>query len=174
MPSTINQTRRSLLVASATLPTLALAATGKSDAKKTHAHRAQVETVAVEQTYLKAQTGLYPDLVAYLKANWLVMDQQAVDQGFFTGYQLMINECTGLPDQSATLDQAKPKTEECKLTTDWQLVMVVSYPQAKGYDDPATKVAFDAIRRAHKEVLINGKNFKALGTIVQHQRYRLL
>ncbi len=161
MNETLNLQRRSILTATVAATGLApLAAIATTPAKPTK------KTVAIEQTYLKASAGNYAALIAYLKANWFVMDQRAVEQGFFNSYQLMTNECADANGES--------KSQDCKLTTDWHLVMVVSYPQALGYDDPATKAAFDAIRRAHKEVLIDGKNFKALGAIVLHQRYQVL
>ena len=109
-------------------------------------------TVLKEQTYLKAAAGERANLIKFIVANWFVMDQKALDQGYFTSYELL---------------------EDIDENKDWDLVMVVGYPQAQGYEEPATMAAFKAIRAAHKEVAIEGKSLKQLGSIVRHHRLRL-
>lgn len=114
---------------------------------------ARPSAVVVEQTYLKAEPGLVDSLTRYLVANWFVMDQRGVETGIFTNYAL-----------HQAMD-AEP---------DWDLMMAVGYPQAAGYADPATQAAFTAIRAAHREVLIDGRNLRALGRVVRQHRFRVV
>jgi hypothetical protein len=106
-------------------------------------------TVVVEQTLLKALPGKADALGRFLAANWLVMDQQALDQGLFTGFWLA---------------RSAPGFEA------WDYAMQVGYPTAQGYDDPATAKGFEAIRKVHKTVLIEGEGLAQLGRIVGSQR----
>lgn len=110
-------------------------------------------TVVVEQTLLKALPGKADALGRFLAANWLVMDQQALDQGLFTGFWLA---------------RSAPGFEA------WDYAMQVGYPTAQGYDDPATAKGFEAIRKAHKTVLIEGEGLAELGRIVGSQRLDLV
>lgn len=106
-------------------------------------------TVVVEQTLLKALPGKGDALGQFLAANWLVMDQQALDQGLFTGFWLARAE-TGFEP--------------------WDYAMSVGYPTAAGFEDPATAKGFEAIRTGHKTVLIDGQGLAQLGRIVGSQR----
>ncbi|WP_156445556.1 hypothetical protein [Blastomonas sp. CCH11-A4] len=101
-------------------------------------------TVVVEQTLLKALPGKADALGQFLAANWLVMDQQALDQGLFTGFWLA---------------RSAPGFEA------WDYAMQVGYPTAQGYDDPATAKGFEAIRKAHKTVLIEGVGSQRLDLV---------
>ncbi len=109
-------------------------------------------TVLIEETFLKANEGLRQDLTSFITKNWFVMDEEGVKQGIFTSYWLM---------------------EDIDENAEWDLVMAVGYPQAGGYEEPATKTKFNAIRAAHNEILINGKRLKELGRIVRHHRLKL-
>ncbi len=110
-----------------------------------------VPTVLVEQTYLKAKPGKRADLIRFIKANWFAMDQLGVERGLFTYYRLY---------------------EDIDNNADWDLVMAVGYPQAEGYEQPATKAGFTAIRKAHVEILVDGQGLKQLGDIVRHHRLK--
>jgi hypothetical protein len=114
---------------------------------------AAAPTVMVEQTFLKARPGTLADLQRYIVANWFAMDSAGVEKGIFTSYQLF---------------------KAIDANSDWDLVMVVGYPQLDGYNDPATQAAFKAIRTAHRELAIDGKTLKDLGEIVQHHRLQLI
>lgn len=114
---------------------------------------ATAPTVMVEQTFLKARPGTLADLQRYIVANWFAMDSAGVEKGIFTSFQLF---------------------QAIDANMDWDLVMVVGYPQMEGYNDPATQAAFNAIRAAHRELVIDGKTLKDLGEIVQHHRLLLI
>jgi hypothetical protein len=129
----------------------ALLVPGVAIARKPILHPAK--TVLVEQTYLKALPDLRADLTRYIVANWFAMDQRGFDAGIFTSFALY------------------EETEENK---DWDLVMAVGYPQALGYDDPTATSIFKEIRRTHKEVLINGRALKELGSIVRHHKLKIV
>jgi hypothetical protein len=129
--------------------TAALTTTAPATAAAT---KSSATTVLIEETFLKANDGLRKDLADFITKNWFVMDEEGVKQGIFTSYWLM---------------------EDIDENADWDLVMAVGYPQLGGYEEPATKAKFNAIRAAHKEVLINGNNLKALGKIVRHHRLKI-
>jgi hypothetical protein len=114
--------------------------------------RLSSNTVLYELTFLKAKPERREGMLRYIEANWFVMDKAGVKQGIFTSYQLL---------------------EDIDENKDWDAVMVVGYPQAQGYEEPATMAAFKAIRAAHKERLINGLALKDLGEIVRHHRLRV-
>lgn len=103
---------------------------------------------AVGVTWLKANPENAEMLYQYLSLNWLVMDQKAVEQGVFVAYQLLEN--SGDED-------------------DWDFLMIVTYKDDKGYN--GVKAEFDAIRAAHKEVLVDGKSLRQLGKIVRSTYY---
>jgi hypothetical protein len=107
--------------------------------------------VMIEQTYLKAQPGSRAALIRYIRANWFALDQKAVEQGLFTGYYLF---------------------ESMEEGADWDLLVMVGYPQALGYDDPVTQAAFKKISAKHKEVLIGGKGLKQLGAVTKSERLK--
>lgn len=106
-------------------------------------------TVVVEQTLLKALPGKADALGRFLAANWLVMDQRALDQGLFTGFWLA---------------RAAPGFEA------WDYAMQVGYPTALGFEDAATAAGFEAIRKAHTTVPIDGEGLAQLGRIIGSQR----
>ena len=111
--------------------------------------QAQAATKVVPRTLLKANPGEREALAKFIIANWFAMDAVAVSQGLFTSYRLLEN----------------PAADES-----WDLVVEVGYPTAEGYDDPATRAGFDAIRAAHTTVLIDGKSLRELGRIVGSER----
>ena len=105
--------------------------------------------VVVERTLLKSNPGERDTLARFIVANWFAMDALAVSQGLFTSYRLLEN----------------PEAEGS-----WDFVVEVGYPTAEGYDDPATRTGFEAIRAAHTTVLIDGKSLRELGRIVGSER----
>jgi hypothetical protein len=130
-----------------------LASAGGILTSPVQAKTAKAKTVLIEQTYLKAKPDLRADLTAYIQKNWFAMDQEGVRQGIFTSYWLM---------------------EDSDENADWDLVMAVGYPQLQGYEEQETTKKFMAIRAAHKEELINGRNLGELGSIVKHHRLKLI
>jgi hypothetical protein len=142
---TINLDRRHALAGAGAVAFVAtLAKAGESKAAAT--------TVLIEQTYLKASEGLKDDLRTFIEQNWFVMDQKGVDQGIFTSFWLMEDI-----DENAT----------------WDFVMAVGYPQLEGYENADTKPKFDAIRKAHVPVPVDGRLLKDLGKIVHHHRLKV-
>ncbi len=113
------------------------------------AQLAKSKTVMFEHTFLKAKASSRKDLARYIELNWFAMDKAGMEKGIFTSYHLL----TAMDESS-----------------DWDLVMVVGYPQAEGYSDPKTKETFLQIKAAHKEIQVSGKSLKDLGEIVQHHR----
>jgi hypothetical protein len=109
-------------------------------------------TVLIEQTFLKALPGLRQDLAEFITKNWFAMDQEGVKQGIFTSYWLM---------------------EDIDENKDWDLVVSVGYPQPGGYEEAETKAKFMAIRSAHKEIKINDRGLKDIGSVVKHHRLKL-
>ncbi len=128
-----------------------LAAAAMAPVATTATRGATPPMVLVEQTYLKAAPGKRAALIVYIKANWFAMDAKGRDAGLFTDFALY---------------------EDIDANADWDVVMVVGYPQGEGYEAPATKAAFAAIRKAHVEVPVDGLGLKDLGTIVRHHRLR--
>lgn len=94
--------------------------------------------VIEEWTFLQSRGQDPAALVAFLEANWFAMDRIARDRGLISHYRL----CSG----------AGP---------DWNVVVIVGYPQAAGYD--GIRAEFDAIRAAHRPV---GGPLASLGRIV--------
>ncbi|MEY2883778.1 MAG: hypothetical protein RL490_1502, partial [Pseudomonadota bacterium] len=99
-------------------------------------------TVVEEWTFLRSLDPDPADLIAFIRANWFVMDRVAVAQGLFTHYALYRSDDGG----------------------DWNVAVVVGYAQAQGY--AGVRAAFEAIRAAHVPVPIKGKDLKALGRII--------
>lgn len=110
-------------------------------------------TKLYEHTFLKAKPGLRTDLGQFIKANWFPMDQKGVELGIFTSYWLL---------------------EETGENAAWDFVMVVGYPTELGYGDPRTTELFQAIRKAHSEIKINGKGMRELGDFVGNHRLKLV
>lgn len=110
-------------------------------------------TPVVEWTRLKAKPGERANLAAFIMANWFAMDAKAVEQGLFTSYRLIGNPAA---------DGA------------WDLLVEVGYPTADGYDDPATRAGFAAIRAAHQTVAVDGKTLNDLGTVLGTERLIIL
>jgi hypothetical protein len=110
-------------------------------------------TKVYEHTLLKAKPGLRAELGKYVVSNWFAMDQKGVEQRIFTSYWLL---------------------EESGENSAWDYVVVVGYPTELGYDEPQTKTAFEAIRKAHVEVKIGGKGLRELGGVVGSHRLRVV
>ncbi len=105
---------------------------------------------AVELTFLKSNPGDRHRLKRFIEANWLEMDRIAKAQGLMSDYQLL----------DSNSDDGS-----------WNLLMVVTYPDERGYAGIAE--AFEKIRRAHTVVLIDGKGLRDLGAIVESRKLYL-
>ena len=110
-------------------------------------------TKVYEHTFLKAKPGLRADLGKYVRANWFPMDQLGLEQGIFTSYWLL---------------------EETDDNAMWNYVMVVGYPTTLGYGDPETTKKFNAIRKAHTDVKIDGRSMRELGDFVGNHRLKIV
>lgn len=95
-------------------------------------------------TYLAATPGRRDALARFIVANGFEMDRIAVAQGLFRGYRLLHN----------------PRAGE-----DWDLIVEVVYNDACGYACVAEP--FEAIRRAHATVTVDGLGMKDLGRVVR-------
>lgn len=109
---------------------------------------ASAPTRHITQTYLRAAPGKRAALIAYIDRNWFAMDRVGIDQGLFTRYALM---------------QRADDTD-----ADWDIIVTVGYPTARGHDAPGVAEAFNMIRAAHREIKVDGLGLKELGTIVRH------
>ena len=99
-------------------------------------------------TYLKAESDQEDQLKEFLISNWLVMDSIAVSQGLFKDYHLLEN-----------------LSEEA--TRDWDFIVAVEYFTRGTYAD--IQAQWQEIRKSHKKVLINGKDFPQLGRVVRSE-----
>jgi len=99
-------------------------------------------------TYIKSKDGRKADLREFLEKNWFVMDSIAVKQGLFNDYALLEN-------------MAKEETRE------WDFIVAVEYYTRGTYSD--IEEAWQKIRSSHTTVLIDGRNFAALGQIVRSE-----
>ena len=127
---------------------LALAFTASNAVAQTAPSKA---TSVYEHTTLKAKPGRRDALRRYIAANWFVMDQKGFEQGIFTSYWLL---------------------EDTETDGSWDYMMVVGYPQPLGYSDARTIAKFQAIRRAHDEIKIDGLGLGDLGSIVENRRVK--
>jgi hypothetical protein len=75
------------------------------------------------------------------------MDRIAREQGLMDAYSLLV-----APAGAA----------------DWDVLVAVTYPDARGYAGIAE--AFERIRKAHATVLVGGKDLRQLGRIVDSRR----
>jgi len=98
---------------------------------------------AVELTFLKSASGERERLKRYIVDNWFAMDRIAKAQG--------------LMDAFTVWDSGNDEGP-------WDLLVSVTYRDARGYAGIAE--AFEAIRRTHTEVRIDGKSLRDLGRIV--------
>jgi hypothetical protein len=142
-----NTARRNALALAGLPAMMALCGAGAA-----HAKSPSPSTQMLEQTYLKAKPERKEALARYIELNWFVMDKLGMQAGIFTSFDLL-----------AAIDDNK----------DWDLVMVVGYPQDQGFSDPKARDTFMAIRQAHVEVKVDGLGLKELGDIVQHHRLKL-
>jgi hypothetical protein len=141
----MNINRRNALILGATVSVISSTAKAASPVTS--------NTVLIEQTYLKAKTGLKSALIRFIESNWFAMDRKGLEAGIFTFYELL---------------------EDIDENKDWDVVMSVGYPNAEGYEDPKTKATFKTIRSEHQEIRVEGKSLKELGEIVKHHRLRLI
>ncbi len=110
---------------------------------------------AVEMTYIQAKPGKREQMKRYLIENWFVLDEAAVKQGLMHSYRLL-----------DTGEDAKADAKSDAKT--WNIIVISSYRDEKGYE--AIKSEFEAIRKTHRKVLIDGLDFRDLGQVVNsHQ-----
>lgn len=102
--------------------------------------------VAVELTFLKAHPGERDRLVRYIELNWFEMDRIAAAQGLMRDYRVL-----------QTRDDDGP----------WNVLVEVTYRDERGYAGVAE--AFEVIRKAHRNVPVDGKSLRDLGAIVNSQ-----
>ncbi len=103
--------------------------------------------VAVEFTYLLALPGERERMVEYIHRNWFVMDAIAKTQSLIDEYRVMDTGSDEGP---------------------WNVIVEVTYRDARGYE--GVREAFEKIRAAHREVLIDGKRLRDLGKIVDSNK----
>ncbi len=103
-------------------------------------------------TYLKATEGNRTSLREFVEKNWFVMDRIAVERGLFKSYQLIEN-ITESGSQDAS---------------DWDFIVAVEYFDNQSYAD--IQEQFEEIRSQHETVLIGGKTFRDLGSVVRSER----
>lgn len=99
---------------------------------------------AVELTYLKAHPGQRAHLRRFIVLNWFAMDKIAMQRGLIERFNVVE---TGSDDGR------------------WNVLVTVGYANDRGYD--GVKSEFEAIRSAHKTVLVDGKSLAELGAIVE-------
>ena len=98
---------------------------------------------AVELTFLKSASGERERLKRYIVDNWFAMDAIAKAQGLMDAFTVWDTGSDEGP---------------------WNLLVSVTYRDSRGY--AGITEAFEAIRRAHTEVRIDGKSLRDLGRIV--------
>ena len=98
---------------------------------------------AVELTFLKSASGERERLKRYIVDNWFAMDAIAKAQGLMDAFTVWDTGSDEGP---------------------WNLLVSVTYRDSRGY--AGISEAFEAIRRAHTEVRIDGKSLRDLGRIV--------
>ena len=102
---------------------------------------------AVQLTFLKSNPGQREQLKRFIVLNWFAMDKIAKDQGLMSAFTVMD---TGT-DEGA-----------------WNVLVSVTYTNEKGYAGVAER--FEKIRNAHTTVLVEGKNLRELGSIVDSKQ----
>lgn len=98
-----------------------------------------------ELTYLQSLDPNPAALIRFIEQNWFAMDAEAVRQGLMTSYSLLRGE-----------------------DPQWNLVCAVGYPDPAGY--AGIDAQFEAIRKAHRTVLVDGKGLKELGRITGNRK----
>lgn len=97
-----------------------------------------------EYTFIKSHDAKPEKAIEYIVKNWFAMDKLAAEKGLLVEYNVF----------EANAD-AK---------AEWNIVVAVGYPTERGYEAIAEE--FTAIRQQHKKILVDGKDFKDLATIV--------
>ncbi len=103
--------------------------------------------VAVELTFLKANPCERERLVRFIELNWFAMDRIAVERGLMQDYRVLQTQSDDGP---------------------WNVLVEVTYRDERGYAGVAD--AFETIRKAHENVLVDGKTLRDLGTVVSSQK----
>ncbi len=103
--------------------------------------------VAVELTFILAKPGERERVVEYIERNWFAMDAIAKTQGLMDDYRVMDTGSDEGP---------------------WNVLVEVTYRDARGYE--GVREAFENIRAAHREILIDGKRLRDLGKIVESKK----
>lgn len=102
---------------------------------------------AVELTFLKSRPGDRERLRQFIVLNWFAMDAIAKARGLMSAYTV--------------LDSGADDGE-------WNVLVVVTYPDERGYEGIAPQ--FEAIRREHRTVPVDGRGLRDLGAIVGSKR----
>lgn len=104
-------------------------------------------------TYLKS-THLQKDrLKEFLVKNWFAMDSLAVAQGLINKYELIENV-----------------VEDSNTVSEWDFIVAVEYFTPGTYSDIADK--FEAIRKSHTTIKVDGLALKDLGKIIKSETVR--
>ena len=103
--------------------------------------------VAVELTFILAKPGERERVVKYIERNWFAMDAIAKTQGLMDDYRVIDTGSDEGP---------------------WNVLVEVTYRDARGYE--GVREAFENIRAAHREILIDGKRLRDLGKIVESKK----
>lgn len=103
------------------------------------------KTVKVyEYTFIKSLEAKPDKAIEYIVKNWFALDKIAAEQGLLLEYNVF----------EASVEEK----------VEWNIVVAVGYPTEQGSD--AIMEQFNKIRQQHKKVLVDGKEFKDLATIV--------
>ncbi len=97
-----------------------------------------------EYTFIKSLESKPDKAIEYIVKNWFALDKIAAEQGLLLEYNVF----------EAGADEK----------AEWNIVVSVGYPTERGYE--AIVEEFGKIRQQHKKVLVDGKEFKDLATIV--------
>jgi hypothetical protein len=122
---------------------LTLVATSALAAAQRNRNAANAELI-YELTYLKAKPGEVDRLATFIQRNWFEMDSRATAAGHMQGYRLL----RGSPADSS-----------------WDLLEISVYADSAQHARIASlfRVVY---RPAHTTVLVDGRSFRELGTIV--------
>jgi len=96
-------------------------------------------------SFVRARPGQRERLQRYLRANWLVLDAKALEQGRIAGYRML------RADESTT--------------ESWDYAVIIEYPNRQAMQDFVP--AYLDMLRAHPKVRVDGLDFADLGDVVQ-------
>ncbi len=135
--TTLDPRRRMALI----MATCAPAALARAAAQDSTPRGARQRAVAL--TFLKSLPGQREALKKFVVLNWFAVDEIAVQRGLMAAYSIMD---TGSDDGA------------------WNLVVKDTWTDIKGY--PAVAEEFLKIGKTRETVLVDSKNFRELGAVV--------